>query len=433
MNSSSGQWANWYGTPGQSSLPDQEPELIKALFKDALTRAAGGIPVRDHVEQLTRLMQHQSGRREFVQLAQAHALTAVRSAWQRGWEPADVLRYVTRKLSSQQRDLTGDVIVLQLEQYADATIPPCWPSQFREGGLIRWWPKQQSIIEARAHRSGWRDLITDLVAVLDLLARLPQLELLGPLPGEPQQPDTQAAVAAADPRILSRVRGLLAQAESTNFEAEAESFTAAAQALMARHQIDRAMIDAANAATNRGDRLIRAQRLGIDSPYESPKALLLSEVARANRCRMVWTKDLGFGTIVGHAADRAAVEMLFTSLLIQATRAMMAAGSRTRADGSSRTRAFRATFLTSFAARIGERLAEVMEAELTAARTRSDDADLLPVLAARTAAVDAEVTRMFPVTKSSSLGSINDREGWQAGRSAADRAQLGVGRAIDQP
>ena len=37
-------------------------------------------------------------------------------------------------------------------------------------------------------------------------------------------------------------RALLAQAESTTFEAEAESFTAKAQQLMARHAIDAAMV-----------------------------------------------------------------------------------------------------------------------------------------------------------------------------------------------
>ncbi|MDP9441581.1 MAG: DUF2786 domain-containing protein, partial [Actinomycetota bacterium] len=41
-----------------------------------------------------------------------------------------------------------------------------------------------------------------------------------------------------DDRILSRVRALLAKAESTEFAPEAEAFTEKAQELMARYAID---------------------------------------------------------------------------------------------------------------------------------------------------------------------------------------------------
>ena len=60
--------------------------------------------------------------------------------------------------------------------------------------------------------------------------------------------------------------------------------------------------------------------------------------------------------MVGFAGDVEAVELLFTSLLVQATAAMMRAGSRTGRNGRSRTRSFRQSFLHAYAVRIGQRL-----------------------------------------------------------------------------
>ena len=63
-------------------------------------------------------------------------------------------------------------------------------------------------------------------------------------------------------------------------------------------------------------------------------------------------------TVVGFPADLNAVELLFTSLLVQANTAMLRAGGKKDEFGRSRTRAFRQSFLVSYAIRIGERLEE---------------------------------------------------------------------------
>jgi hypothetical protein len=65
--------------------------------------------------------------------------------------------------------------------------------------------------------------------------------------------------------------------------------------------------------------------------------------------------------VVGFASDVEAVELLFTSLLVQAQAALQAAGARKRGDGSSRTRSFRQSFLVAYATRIQERLGRVAE------------------------------------------------------------------------
>jgi len=175
------------------------------------------------------------------------------------------------------------------------------------------------------------------------------------------------------------------------------------------------------------------RRIGIDNPYEAPKAMLLTAVAGANRCRTVWTRDLGYSTAIGFPDDLAAVELLFTSLLVQATTAMVKAGSRTDGYGRSQTRSFRQAFLTAYASRIGQRLSETTGTQTSKVAAEPAGRDLLPVLAARNAAVDQAVTAMFPALSNHRVGSVTNTEGWLSGLSAADRAALHLGGgSLDQ-
>jgi hypothetical protein len=76
--------------------------------------------------------------------------------------------------------------------------------------------------------------------------------------------------------------------------------------------------------------------------------------------------------VVGFQADLDAVELLFTSLLVQANAAMLQAGAKRDAYGQSRTRAFHQSFLIAYATRIGERLSQATEhAEQQAATASS--------------------------------------------------------------
>jgi hypothetical protein len=79
--------------------------------------------------------------------------------------------------------------------------------------------------------------------LLHEFSHLPALEILMPVPGTAVP--GRVAPPEVDERILARVRALLAKAESTNYPAEAETFTAGAHALMARHSIDHALLAAA--------------------------------------------------------------------------------------------------------------------------------------------------------------------------------------------
>ena len=237
-----------------------------------------------------------------------------------------------------------------------------------------------------------------LVELLCLYGRLPRIA--APAPAHPEPPPGES-------RMLGRVRALLAKAESTGFPDEAEALSAKAQQLMARHSIDAALLGAAVS----GDDGPGARRIGVDRPYEGAKALLLDAVAAANRCEAVWSSDFGFSTVVGHRSDLDAVELLYTSLLVQADRALH--------RGPSRRKDYRESFLIAYAARIRERLTTATAGELSA---HDDTADLLPVLAARDVAVRTATRRLFPSTTTSRLKG-RDWDGWSEGTSAADDAR----------
>ncbi len=363
-------------------------------------------------------------------------LAGTRSAWERGWEPVDLARLAGRELPVGHVPVVADLIADELGRYAGVTIDPRWAGQLLELGSRSWWPADRTWLYARAQQlpTGWHGVVELAVAALALLTGLPTLVPLGPLPGQAPTPGPASTPTAGperpvDERILARARALLAKAESTPYPAEAETFTAGALALMARHSIDLALLRATAPGRSRHD--TGAIRVGIDNPYEGAKATLLEVVARANGCRSVWSRSLGFSTVLGYRHDLDAVETLFTSLLVQATRAMTSAGSRTDATGRSRTRAFRQSFLAAYAQRIGERLTDTAAEQTRRAAAGHGGADLLPVLAARDEQVDHAVAQMFPDLIRHRIRPVTDREGWLSGTGAADRAVLLTGSALE--
>lgn len=187
---------------------------------------------------------------------------------------------------------------------------------------------------------------------------------------------------------------------------------------MSQYAIERATIEADTQVAPS----VTGRRLWLDSPYVSAKSLLVAEVAAANRCRSVSYERLGFVTVLGADVDVEIVELLTTSLLVQATRAMLSENAQPSWSGRSRSRSFRHAFLLSYATRIGERLRETTEHTVATAGNA-----LVPVLAARDRAVDQRFAELFTHTVARSF-SVGNADGWGAGRAAADRAELGTAR-----
>jgi hypothetical protein len=371
-----------------------------------------------------------SGWRRTVERVLLHCLTLdVKHLWECGWQPADVLRVVERRLKTQHHHLLRSAMAAELAGYAAVTIDERWHDQLAEADVTVWWPADETMIAAcgRLHPGGWADFIRLAVELMDLIERLPSLPVLGHLPGTAQRA-TSRPRAAVDERVLARVRALLAKAESTPYPAEAETFTAGAQALMARHSIDHALLSATGQSPPDEP---TGRRIGIDNPYEAPKTTLLDAVASANRCRTVWSRELGFVTVIGFPSDLDTVEVMFTSLLVQATSALTREGPRTDGAGRNRTRAFRQSFLLSYAQRIRERLTRTTREQTEAAAAEAGDDRLLPVLASRDADVDEATKGMFPSMTFTRATAARDGEGWAVGRAAADLATLSQGPELE--
>ncbi|MEU9036868.1 DUF2786 domain-containing protein [Streptomyces sp. NPDC048352] len=340
----------------------------------------------------------------------------VRQAWERGWQPADVLRLVRRDLDPVHLRIAEDVIAAEARRYA--RLPERW------GAPEVWWTADEEYADglARRERSDRFTLATAVLEVFRLLIRLPSIEPVGPLPGDPA--DALAEHAHIEPRMLGRIRALLAKAEATTYPEEAEALSAKAQELMARHTVDEALL----AVRGGGPAQVPgACRIGVEPPYEEAKAVLLDAVATANRCRAVWNSGFEFSTVVGFESDLEAVELLYTSLLVQGTAAMTRAEAAQRAGGRKRTKTFRQSFLLAYASRLGRRLAE------TAEHTATEAPDNLPALVARDVAVGARADEMFPRTTTTRLRGATDHAGWEDGTAAADAAHVGGGRKTALP
>ncbi|HEV2767657.1 MAG TPA: DUF2786 domain-containing protein [Acidimicrobiales bacterium] len=359
---------------------------------------------------------------------------AIGEAWRHGWQPADVERVVRRRLGADHAVAAVAAIASEHRRYAAVTVSPAWRAQLRAMGAEPWRsgpgepPGGAAFPGSRlAGIAGrWLAELRRRLEVLSVLLVLPVLPRLGPLPGEATATGSAGLGTEVDGRVLERVRALLAKAESSSFAEEAEAFTAKAQELMARHALDRAMLDDAAGACGPGGR-----RIGTDDPYAQSKALLLDEVATANRCRTAWSAALGFSTVFGHERDIDGVEILYTSLLVQASRAIAAAGAQTDRRGRLTTRSFRTSFYVAYATRIGQRLRQ-SSAAAEAAGTDAHGAGLLPVLVARDRAVDEAFQETFPTMKRSSVSATNGA-GWVAGTTAADQARLNPSPEVEPP
>jgi len=223
---------------------------------------------------------------------------------------------------------------------------------------------------------------------------------------------------------LDRIRKLLAKAERAATPEEARAYTDKAVQLMARHGVDMALL----AAAEPGRDEIGATRVDLADPYTGGKARLLGWTAVALRCRAVLHQAAGGRvaavTVFGFATDRERVEVLFTSLLLQAA-GELARGRPGRASES--VAAYRRSWLHGFAVSVYRRLSD---AERRAAATEGDAHDGTGtrtelVLAGRRAQVDRAYAAAFPALGHGRRPALTG-SGFGAGAAAGEQADLGA-------
>ncbi|MGY1834811.1 DUF2786 domain-containing protein [Blastococcus sp. SYSU DS0510] len=365
---------------------------------------------------------------------------ALDETWERGWQPADVAHAARRQAGAGSVPLVVALIAEHARRTdAVSRAPETWVGQLRELGALDVDAGEGAAVSAwqRAERRPPAEAWRTVLQVAGLLRCTARLEVLVPPPSRWGAPrpgaDRPAAggngpaaggdgpAAGGDDRALRRIRALLAKAESTEFPEEAEALTAKAQELMTRHAVDAALLGGGAATAVDVD----TRRVHVADPYARAKTQLLGAVAEANDVQLVWYQGLGIATLVGLRSDLDAVELLFTSLLLQVAQALAAAE---RQEGRSAARSFRRAFLLGYAHRIGERLAAARLRATTEAGVERG-VDLLPVLRSRQEAVAARTAELFPRVRSSRSRSSVDAGGWHAGRAAAEHAEVGPRRS----
>ena len=400
-----------------SSPYDQALAVVEEALDEVAATDREVDPSAAVVGAVARLHQRPGFARHVDQAFSDVVQTQIQSVWARGWQPRDVVGTISRMgASAAVLAMAGDAMAADIAEHAAATVDDRFHEQLADiDARAERWPRADLIADLAKRSSGRPvDAIADLLCLATRLCWLPAIPVLCPPPGQ-ARPGHPAR--AGDTRLLERVRGLLAKAESTPHEAEAEALTAKAQELMTRHSIDQALLASSADPQEPG-----GVRLAMDNPYAGEKFLLLNQVAKANRCQAVWSSEMGFATVLGFPADLRAVEILYTSLRMQATQAMLKAGSRPLYGGGHRTTSFRRSFQRSFAARIGERLADTDSSIVRDSQASHDN--LLPVLAGRAQQVKQYSSRIFPNLVHKSMPGTWDPEGWALGRHAADLAPL---------
>ncbi|QDQ93978.1 DUF2786 domain-containing protein [Rhodococcus sp. WB9] len=342
-----------------------------------------------------------------------------------GWQPTEFVHAVRREFGTRAARLTVAVIGAHAGRTSAHKIAPApWREQLAELNITA------DSAPARGWLSAWRatenaDPADMWTAILSFLGYVNYLIPMKPLLATPANwsagtASSPSATHGPEPKILARIRGLLAKAEATPYAEEAEILSAKAQDLMTRYAIDSAVVDAA-AHTSLRDQVV-TRRLLVDNPYPEAKVQLLHCVAESNSVRVLWHQRFGLVSMVGMPIDLDLCEMLFTSLLVQASHALSEAGG----DRVKRSPSFRRSFLLAFASRIGERLAIARE---QAGRDASSQygKELVPIMTERTEAVGSVFEKQFPSVVTTSH-SVTNAHGWQAGRVAAELADLSGGR-----
>jgi len=359
------------------------------------------------------------------------------SALEAGWHPADLVHVVKRDWTLRASRLATAFVADHARRFdAPVRAPHLWLGQLQDLGVVD--AERTSVVGGRGDLlAAWarteklhpEEALIAAIQVVSQFRQLPRLPVTLTVPSAWGASNRGLAASprsaeGIDAKALKLIRALLAKAEATTFEAEAETFTTKAQEMMTRHSIDAAVL--ASAATGgRTAAGVESRRVHIDNPYADEKATFLSAISSVNGVRSIWLPHAGFCTMMGFPVDLQLTDLLFTSLLVQATRASAAA---TAANRNLSTPSFRRAFLIAFADRIAERL-EAARNHVAAEAAAEYGESLLPVLASREAAVEAAYTEAFPNATTMRSRSLN-AAGWHAGRAAADAADIGAGAAI---
>ena len=220
--------------------------------------------------------------------------------------------------------------------------------------------------------------------------------------------------------LLDKVRKLLAKAEATPNEHEADAFAAKAAELIAAHRIDVSRLARADGEVV----TLREVPVGRGA-YVRARLALLGAVAAAHDCEIVWRTgpDGATGILAGFTSDLDATLVIYESLHLQATSRMAAERRATPAA----TQRWRRAFLFGYADRAGELLRETCRRVETDVRAAAGGSTL-PDLPGRAAQVRAFASTAFGRVTTAAAPAPAAANGYHHGHAAASTADIGRSR-----
>lgn len=215
--------------------------------------------------------------------------------------------------------------------------------------------------------------------------------------------------------VLTKVRKLLAMAEGSANPNEADAFSRKAAELIAVHRIDPDRLRA------EADDDLTARKVVLGrGAYVRGRLALLQVIAEAHGCRVVFeVGDRGtVAFVAGFRSDLDTTALLYNSLHTQASSRMAA---ERRSTGAA-TQRWRRSFLFGFA----DEIRQMLEASATEAQRHvHPSSTALPALRARSRRVDEFSRQQWGRAVAARQPRPATVTGFQAGKRAATRADLG--------
>lgn len=219
--------------------------------------------------------------------------------------------------------------------------------------------------------------------------------------------------------ILDKVRKLIALAEGTKFEGEADTAWSKAQELMTKYAIDEAVLRSSGKQSQARDAVVR--RIPHAKSYKKRTMMaLLNVVCQNTRCQLINTHAAM--VIIGMESDVNFTEMLWTSLQLEGWRWMLN-GMQTKEEYISRE-VFERSWWDAFINRVHVRMSEANRKIQQEAEVSTPGVSI--VLKGTGEIVSAKVAELFPrLTQGrASRARSYSSAGAQSGTAAGNRADL---------
>ena len=222
-------------------------------------------------------------------------------------------------------------------------------------------------------------------------------------------------------RVIDKIRGLMAKAESSEFEEERNAFLDKATELMAKHRVDMAMLQLAG---NKADDPVETRLITLTYQHIPKQGLL------AGTCTLFDIHAIRSGkknvSLIGHKSDLDMYETLFVGLELQLDREL----TEVQGDYNTATKSVRSAFAKGWVSRVCSRMNDHYSRQQEEAVSSSGQSESVAlVLASREETVSAKYQELYGVkpryqTRRQTYRSYSD---YSAGYEAGGRADIGQG------